>query len=93
MQTRAAAHTHDRAAGGRCASHYPRPDVAGGRARLGGPAAVVHPIGGGGDTSTERDRHEMVTAAGEHAAIGGSIYDYATSRPEFWSIFRAFRTG
>ena len=54
---------------------------------------MVHPIGGVGDKSTEQDLHEMVAAAGEQASIGGSIYDYATSRPEFWPILRAFRTG
>ena len=63
------------------------------RSNLGIPDALVHPIGGVGDKSTEQDLQEMVQAASERSAIGGSIYDYATSRPEFWPILRAFRTG
>lgn len=63
------------------------------RQNLGLPDALVHPIGGIGDKTTEQDLHEMVRAAGERGAIGGSIYDYATSRAEFWPILRAFRAG
>lgn len=76
----------------RSAHRYISTNIARVRERLGDPAALVHPIGGVGDKSTEQDLHEMVAAATEHASIGGSIYDYATSRPEFWSILRAFRT-
>ncbi len=76
----------------RSAHRYTATNIARVRERLGDPGALVHPIGGVGDKSTEQDLHEMVRAAGEHAVIGGSIYDYATSRPEFWSILRAFRT-
>lgn len=63
------------------------------RQNLGLPEALVHPIGGIGDKTTEQDLHEMVRAAGERGSIGGSIYDYATSRAEFWPILRAFKTG
>lgn len=63
------------------------------RQNLGLTDALVHPIGGIGDKTTEQDLHEMVQAAGERGAIGGSIYDYATSRAEFWPILRAFQAG
>lgn len=63
------------------------------RQNLGLPEALVHPIGGIGDKTTEQDLHEMVRAAAERGSIGGSIYDYATSRAEFWPILRAFKAG
>lgn len=75
----------------RSSYHYTGTNIARVRERLGDPGALVHPIGGIGDKSTEMDLHGMVKAAGEHGSIGGSIYDYATSRPEFWSILRQFR--
>jgi len=61
------------------------------RERIGDPAAPVHTIGGIGDRTTVEDLHGMVRAATEQFAIGGSIYDYRTSRLEFWAPLRAFR--
>ncbi len=77
----------------RSAHKYTATNIARVRKNLGDPAALVHPIGGIGNKSTEQDLHEMVQAAGEHSSIGGSIYDYATSSPEFWKILRSFRSG
>lgn len=49
------------------------------RANLGDPAAVVHAIGGLGDGLTAGDMEGFVRAAGEHGAVGASIYDFDTS--------------
>lgn len=62
------------------------------RERIGQPEALVHTIGGIGDKTTVPDLQQMVTAAVDQRAIGGSIYDYRTSRAEFWEPLRAFRT-
>lgn len=62
------------------------------RARIGRPEALVHTIGGIGDKTTVPDIDQMVTAARDQGVIGGSLYDYRTSRPEFWASLRSFRT-
>lgn len=77
----------------RSAHAYTGTNIARVRERIGDPGALVHTIGGVGDQTTTSDLVEMVTAAVEHRAIGGSLYDYRTSRPEFWSVLRAFRSG
>ena len=76
----------------RSAYTYTGTNIARVRERLGEPGALVHPIGGIGDESTTGDLREMVTAAVEQRSIGGSIYDYRTSRQEHWEILRAFRS-
>ena len=83
----------NRRGGWRSAYDYTAENMRRVRARIGQPAAPVHTIGGIGDKTTEADLQQMVTAAVEQQAIGGSIYDYRTSRPEFWATLRAFRTG
>ena len=83
----------NRRGGWRSAYDYTAENMKRVRARIGQPAAPVHTIGGIGDKTTEADLHHMVTAAVDHRAIGGSIYDYRTSRPEFWATLRAFRAG
>jgi hypothetical protein len=62
------------------------------RARIGQPAALVHTIGGIGDKTTVPDIDQMAHAARDQGVIGGSLYDYRTSRPEFWASLRGFRT-
>ena len=62
------------------------------RARIGQPEAPIHTIGGIGDKTTVPDIDQMAHAAVEQRAIGGSLYDYRTSRPEFWASLRRFRT-
>jgi hypothetical protein len=61
------------------------------RERIGDPDALIHTIGGIGDKTTIDDLHGMVAGATEQFAIGGSIYDYRTSRIEFWEPLRALR--
>lgn len=60
------------------------------RERIGKPDAPVHAVGGIGDESTVADIDGLVRAASEVGAIGGSIYDFATTKPEFWATLRAF---
>ena len=62
------------------------------RAHIGQPDAPIHTIGGIGDKTTVPDIDQMVHAAVDQRAIGGSLYDYRTSRPEFWASLRRFRT-
>lgn len=82
----------NRVGGWRAADTYTATNIARIRERIGDPEAPVHTIGGIGDKTTLDDLRGMVVAAAEHAVIGGSIYDYRTSRPEFWAVLRAFRS-
>ncbi len=77
----------------RSAHRYTATNIERIRAHIGQPDAPVHAIGGIGDKTTTQDLHEMVTAAVEHRAIGGSIYDYRTTRAEHWELLRSFRSG
>lgn len=79
--------------GWRSSYAYTGTNIARVRERIGREDALVHTIGGIGDKTSLADIDGMVTAAVEHAAIGGSIYDYRTSRAEFWAPLRAFRAG
>ena len=72
---------------------YTAENIARIRARIGQPEALVHTIGGIGDQTTVPDIDQMAHAALDHRAIGGSLYDYRTSRPEFWASLRKFRAG
>jgi hypothetical protein len=76
----------------RHAHAYTAENIARVRQRIGQPDAPVHTIGGVGDKTTVDDLHGMVIAAAEHGVIGGSIYDYRTTRGEFWDVLRAFRS-
>ena len=76
----------------RAAYPYTAENIARIRARIGRPDAPVHAIGGIGDRTTVPDIDQMAHAARDHGVIGGSLYDYRTSRPEFWASLRAFRT-
>ena len=62
------------------------------RRNLGLPQAIVHTIGGIGDKSTVGDIDSMLRGAVEHAAIGGSLYDWRTTGGDLWPHLRAFRT-
>ena len=75
----------------RSAYEYTAVNMARVRERIGQPEALLHPIGGIGDKTTVDDLREMVSAATEQRAIGGSIYDYRTSKAEFWETLRSFR--
>lgn len=63
------------------------------RAHVGNPNAVVHTIGGIGDTSTPDDVAGMARAASERGCIGGSIYDYRTTGDELWPGLQSLRAG
>ncbi len=75
----------------RAAHDYTANNMARVRQLIGQPDAKLHPIGGVGDKTTVEDLQQMVAAAVEQHAIGGSIYDYRTSRPEFWATLQLFR--
>jgi hypothetical protein len=60
------------------------------RAQLGMPNAVVHPIGGIGDETTTADIAGFHAASKAAGAIGGSLYDWRTQRPDSYGPMRAF---
>jgi hypothetical protein len=51
----------------------------------------IHPIGGIADDVTDEDLAGMVTAIEERGAIGGSLYDWATSTPDQWQALAPLR--
>jgi hypothetical protein len=57
-------------------------------ANLGVESVPLAPIGGIGDLATSKDYKGFVRAAREHAAIGWSIYDWATSSSASWEHLR-----
>jgi hypothetical protein len=62
------------------------------RADLGRPDAVVHAVGGIGDKTTVADVDGMARATRDAHAIGGSLYDYATTAPALWPGLRRVPT-
>jgi hypothetical protein len=56
------------------------------RANLGLPDAVVHPIGGIGDTSSNVDYVKFVQAASLNQSVGISVYDYRTTASYAWLL-------
>jgi hypothetical protein len=65
-----------------CAYQYSRDNVLLSRQLTGLP---VHVIGGVGDVATVAQVADYVRAARETAAAGGSLYDYRTTQPGFWT--------
>ncbi|HZN13216.1 MAG TPA: hypothetical protein VFB78_03030 [Acidimicrobiales bacterium] len=61
------------------------------RKNLGDPNAVVHAIGGIGDTTTAADIDGYYRASAERAAIGGGLYDYRTTGDSLWEGLKRFR--
>ncbi len=61
------------------------------RANLGNPTAAIAPVGGVGAFGPD-DVDAFLRAAVETGAIGGSIYDWRTTRVEAWPSLRKFRT-
>jgi hypothetical protein len=61
------------------------------REHTGDPGAVVHTIGGIGDTSTPEDIAGLVQAASERGCIGASLYDYRTTGDELWPGLQSLR--
>ena len=60
------------------------------RDHIGNPNAVVHTIGGIGDTSTPDDIAGLVQAASDRGCIGGSVYDYRTTGDDLWPGLQGF---
>jgi hypothetical protein len=56
-----------------------------------GPTEPIHVIGGIADGATDADLDGMVQAAREGGAIGGSLYDWATSTPGQWQRLQPLR--
>jgi hypothetical protein len=75
----------------RDANRYTTENVKRLRANLGLPNALVHPIGGIGDRTTAVDVAGYRTAVTDTDSIGGSLYDWRTTRPDLWESLRAFR--
>lgn len=61
------------------------------RNNLGDPTVPVSPVGGVGAIGNG-DIEAFLRAAAENGAIGGSIYDWRTTKPEAWPSLRGFRT-
>lgn len=74
------------ASGWRDTFRYTDQNIALLRRNLANPSAVVHPIGGIGDTSTDEDYRGFVQAARNHGSIGISIYDYKTTAASAWPV-------
>jgi hypothetical protein len=62
------------------------------RNNLGNPGAPISPVGGVGAMGNG-DIEAFLRAAAENGAMGGSIYDWRTTRAEAWPALRGFRTG
>ncbi|MDQ4133378.1 MAG: hypothetical protein M3179_09280 [Actinomycetota bacterium] len=58
------------------------------RRNLGNPAAPVHAIGGISDKATIGDYERFAAACADGAAIGCSIYEWASAPSEAWAVLR-----
>lgn len=58
---------------------------------LAGTDVWLHPVGGIADDVTDADLDGMVAATEAHLAIGGSLYDWATSSPDQWDRLAPLR--
>lgn len=79
------------ASGHRDAYSYTAENIRRLRNNLGLPEALVHPVGGIGDETHDTDLDGFLRAAVEGRSIGGSIYDWRTTKPEAWTKLRGFR--
>jgi hypothetical protein len=61
------------------------------RAQLHRNDVPVHPVGGIGDAATAADMDGFHRAAAERGALGGSVYDYRTTRDDQWPVLQRFR--
>jgi hypothetical protein len=74
--------------GYRDAYRYTEENVRRLRANLGLPAAVVHPVGGTDNKSTDADYRNFVRACADSRSVGGSIYDWRTTPVASFAILR-----
>lgn len=77
--------------GYRDAYRYTRENVDRLRANVGKADLPVHPIGGLGDGTRPEDVEAFRQAAVDTHAIGGSLYDFRTTRAECWAGMNGFR--
>jgi hypothetical protein len=61
------------------------------RQHIGNPDAIVHTIGGIGDTSSPDDISGLQRAAADRGCIGASIYDYRTTGDDLWPGLQTLR--
>jgi hypothetical protein len=61
------------------------------RTLTGNPNAAVHPVGGIGNEITADEVNGMAQALVDTNAIGGSVYDYATTGDALWPSLHNFR--
>jgi hypothetical protein len=77
-----------KSSGYRDAYRYTEENVRRMRANLGLPDAVVHPIGGTDNKSSDVDYQNFVRACVDTRSIGGSIYDWRTTPMGSYGILR-----
>ena len=68
-----------------CAYRYTRDSVEMIRRLTGKPNVRVHVIGGVADSITTQDVIDYVKAANDAGSYGGSLYDYFSTKPEYWA--------
>ncbi len=69
-----------------CAYGYTKGNVEKVRVLTGKPSVPLHVIGGVGDEISTDDVGDFVRAANAVNAYGGSLYDYQTTKPEYWPL-------
>jgi hypothetical protein len=74
--------------GYRDAYRYTEENVRRLRANLGLPGAVVHPVGGTDNKSTDADYRNFVRACADTRSVGGSIYDWRTTPMASFAVLR-----
>ena len=77
-----------KSSGYRDAYRYTEENVRRTRTNLGLPGAIVHPIGGTDNKSTDEDYRGFVRACVETGSVGGSIYDWRTTPMASYGILR-----
>lgn len=77
--------------GYRDAYRYTKENVDRLRADVGRPDLPVHPIGGLGDGTTRGDVDGYRRATADVGGLGGSLYDWRTTRADCWPGMGAFR--
>ncbi len=69
-----------------CAYGYTKGNVQRVRALTGKPGVPVHVIGGVGDEISRDEVSDFVRAANTVNVYGGSLYDYQTTKDEYWPL-------
>jgi hypothetical protein len=72
---------------------YVADDVARVRTSTGDPDIPIHVIGGIADAVSVEQVEGMVRALADGGAIGGSLYDWATSSDALWEAMAPLRAG